>query len=430
MFTYRSSIIVLLLLMVTACDTPSWLGGKKPETDKLPGERFAVLPVTGSLIADEKLKTVPFALPPVGQAGNLEFSGTFDKLENAKVGKGESFEHPLVPKPVAAEGKVFVMDAVGNISAHDTANINTIYWQSPGVSEEDEPDVMGGGLAYDQGRLYATSGRGVVAAFEAATGKGLWKKSLRVLFRSSPTVGGGKLLAITIDSQLFALDAATGEILWSHRGIAETAGLMNSVSPAISGGDVIVPYASGEIYALSLADGRPLWNQSLSQGARTVALAAFSGIGGDPVIDGQVVFVVSSSGRLAVYGLATGQALWTQPIASINVPWISGDYLFVLTADNQLAALVKYDGRVRWSTPLPGFEDEDKKMKPIVWRGPILLNGQLVIIGSHGKLMTFSAADGAAVATKDIPEGIITAPVAAGGKLYMVSKDAKLYSLQ
>lgn len=436
---------LMLPLLLSACDyAPSWMGGEKPVAEKLPGERMTVLPEAQTLTADPAVQAIAFVLPPTtanqdwpqhtgmmtAETSNLALSGLLENSASAVAGEGEEFEHPLVPRPVVAAGTVFAMDAVGNISAHDAADIGQLRWQSKGVSEEDEPDVFGGGLAYDQGRLYAASGRGVIVALEATSGKEIWRKSLRAPFRSAPRVSGGKIFAITIDSQLFALDAMSGDMLWSHRGISETAGLMNSVSPAISGGDVIVPYGSGEIYALVAADGRPLWNESLGQGMRTLASATFSGIGGDPVIDSEVVFAVSSGGKLAVFALATGQRLWERPIASINTPWIAGNYLFVLTADNTLACFVKYDGRVRWAVKLPGFEDEEDKQEPILWRGPVMANDKLIIVGSHGRMMLISAADGTVADTKEIPEGIMAPPVVAGGRIYMVGQDARLYSLQ
>ncbi len=74
----------------------------------------------------------------------------------------------------------------------------------------------------------------------------------------------GRLFAVTIDNQTYALNAASGEVLWSHRGINETAGLMSSASPAVTGDTVIVPYSSGEIYALSVTDGKEIWSDSFS----------------------------------------------------------------------------------------------------------------------------------------------------------------------
>jgi len=437
--------LAALSLALGACDyMPSWMGGKKAEIERLPGERLTVLPAATELQADDAAKSVPVTLPPVNANSewpqhtgvfnsansNLSVKGNLEHSESASAGDGESFEHTLIPRPVVAGGSIFAMDGEGKISAHEAANIDHVLWVSDGVSEKKQSDVAGGGLAFDQGRLYAISGRGMVVAIDAANGKVLWRKTGNAPLRSAPKVAGGKLFVITIDSQLLVFDAASGEVAWDHHGIDETAGLMNSVSPAVSGDTVIVPYESGELYALSATDGHEMWNNSLALGKRTQASSIFAGIGGDPVIDGDVVFAVSSGGVLAVYGMLQGQRLWDKPIASLNTPWVSGDYLFLLTADNTLAAFVKYDGRVRWATQLPGFEDMEGKRRPIFWRGPVLVDGKLAVAGSRGEMKIFSAADGKELSTVSIPNDVYTAPVVAGGKMFLINKDARLYSLQ
>lgn len=431
-------------LALAGCDhMPSWMGGGKKEIARAPGEREALLPPGQEFTPDATLKDVPVSLPqPVQNSDWPQHSGVFTSanshlaltgdstdVSSASAGDGEEFPGVLIPRPVVAQGMVFAMDGVGNISAREVADIGNLKWQSAGVSEDDTPETIGGGLAYDQGRLYALSGRGVMAAFDAATGQTLWKKNLRRPFRSAPRVSGGKLVAMTIDNETLAFDAATGAPLWNHQGIAESSGFMTGVSPTIAGDVVIAPYSSGELYALSLADGHVLWDQSLMRGQRTLASAIFAGIGGDPVVDGRAVVAVSGN-MLMVIDLASGQRIWDKPVGSLNTPWVSGDYLFVLTSDNTLVAYVKYDGRVRWSTRLASFEDEERKLHPIAWSGPLLVNGKLAVVSSKGELKLISAASGEIVATHDVADDIYTPPVVAAGRMVLINKSATLYSLQ
>lgn len=438
-------IAVVLCLALAACShLPNWMGGSTVEKPKLPGERTSVIIAAYALDPDESVKAVPFNLPPTtanadwpqhtgvltAASGNLVLAGSLESEHSATAGEGESFENTLIPRPVTGGGMVFAMDAVGYVSAHDSADVSDVKWQSDGVVEEDEPESMGGGLAYSEGRIYAASGRGLVASLDAQGGAIFWKKHLHIPLRSAPTVAAGKIFVITIDSQVYALDRSTGTVVWSHRGISETAGVMNSVSPTVAGDMVIVPYSSGEVYALSVVDGQELWSQSLAMSRRTLASSVFAGIGGNPVVDGSVVFTVSSGGMLSVLRLADGQRIWDRPIASINTPWVAGDYLFVLTTDNVLVCFVKYDGRVRWATPFVNYEDETRRLYPITWQGPVLAGGKLVLTNSKGELLLVSPADGSVLDTKSVAEGIYTPPVISGGRLYLVNQDATLYSIE
>ena len=439
------AITLALSVSLSSCShIPSWMGGSTKEIKKLPGDRLAALPVGADLKPDEAAKAVVVSLPVptsndswaqhtgVFTAGtsNIAASGTFEKEQSTSAGDGQSFEHTLLPRPVVGGDMVFAMDAEGKISAHDAANLSTQRWLSEGVYEDVEQDNVGGGLAYDNGKLYATSGRGRIAAFDASSGKELWHMSVKTPLRSAPRIDEGRLYAITIDSAVYALDTNNGNVLWNQRGISETAGVMNSISPAVVTGAVIVPYASGEVYMLASGDGHELWTASIAQNKRTSASDIFTGIGGDPVIDGQVVFAVSNGGGFSVLSVDQGQPLWSKPIASNNTPWVSGDYVFLLTTDNTLVCMMKYDGRVRWSTRLEGYQDMDRKLDPITWRGPVLVSGKLVLVNNVGQMALVNAADGTIAETRDIPSEIETAPVVAGGRIYLVSKNATLYSFE
>lgn len=441
----RRAVLLLcsLLPLLAACESlPSWMGGSKKPIERLPGDRAAILPVGADLKADETLATLVVKLPPPvsksdwAQAGEVASAdgnlaaGALTQRRETGIGEGNAFEYSLPVRPVVAAGKVFVMDGAGYISAHDAADIEKRLWQSAGLSEKHDPEIIGGGLAFAGGKLYAASGRGVIAAYDAETGQELWKKKLGLPFRSPPRVAGDRLFLVTIDSQTYALSAASGEVLWMHRGINEIGAIMNAVSPAVRGDVLFAPYVSGEIYALSMANGQELWSEALGASKKTQADGVFAGVGGDPVVDGDVLIAVGSGGGLSVFAAATGQRLWDRPIASFNSPWIAGDYLYVLAADNTLTCFVKYNGRIRWSTKLQSFGDEERKIYPYLWRGPVMADGKLYVAGSHGEMAVVSAADGSIVEMREIPEGIAAAPVIAAGRMYLVGKDAELYAFQ
>jgi outer membrane protein assembly factor BamB len=205
---------------------------------------------------------------------------------------------------------------------------------------------------------------------------------------------------------------------------------MNSVSPVTANNLVVASYSSGEIYVLSASDGKEVWSDSLSSGKQTQASALLGGIGGDPVLDNEVVVSVSSGGMIAVKSLRTGQRAWERPIGALNTPWVTAESLFVLTSDNTLVSFVKFNGAIRWSTKLASYVDEDDKTSPITWKGPVMVEGKLAVVSSNGQLLLVDAAEGKVVATKSIPDDIYTAPVVAGNTLYLVRQDATLYSLQ
>ncbi len=437
--------LIALLPLLSACEMlPSWMGGADKAIKRLPGEREEILTSNTLYKADEKTKSMAFKLPPVtansawaqhnGQftaaSSNLSLSGDLSNDSTASIGEGDDFSQNLTPALVAADGVLYAMDGMGHISAHELASLSNKKWVSEALVDKDDKEVMGGGLAVQADKLYAVSGLGLASAINTSNGEALWTRDLGIPLRSAPRVEGGVMVVISIDSQTVALDVATGKTLWTHRGISEMAGLLNTVSPAFAGGIVIVPYASGELYALKCETGEEVWRASLAQTRKTSANVIFSGVAGDPVVDDAVVFAISSGGMFSVFNLINGQPLWEKAISSINTPWVSGDYVFIISEENTLMALLKYDGTIRWTKQLVSYHDEKRKLYPIIWRGPIVVNDKLAIVSSAGEMILVDAATGESTTTIDVPDDIHAAPIAVDGKIYLVNKSAEIIELK
>ncbi len=432
----------LAMLLLAGCDyLPDWFTGSK-DKEPLPGKRIDVLSEISLVKPDDSLQGTNVTIPdiktndnwrqagggPQGVTGNLQISG-FTHHDSTRIGDGNAWEEPFYTSPVIAAGTVFAMDAKGYITAHDAMNIDKVRWTNKSAVSKHEPDLLGGGLAYDNGRIYATSGRGKVVALDATTGKEIWKQAIGVPLRAAPKVGGSKVYVLSVDNQLFALDSENGIQIWSHRGINENAGFLADISPAVTESIVIAPYSSGEIHALDNVSGQDIWNDVLIRTHRTLATGVFSGIGGNPIVKDDIVYAAGSNGFFAALSLLSGRRLWEQDVSSLNTPWIAGDFVYLLSNENELLCMTRADGRIKWIRQLPRYEDEKKRKNPFVWRGPIMAGGQLLVAGQHGQMLAIAPKDGTTLSTVEIPENITDMPVIAGGRLYMLTQDAKLHVL-
>src|SRR5690606_23270130 len=154
---------------------------------------------------------------------------------------------------------------------------------------------FGGGLAIENGRLYAATGFGTVVALDSATGKVLWTKNIGVPVRASPTAVDDKVFVVTTEGHVYALAGYDGGELWTFRGIPERTSIISNPSPAVEGGVVVVPYPSGELVALRADDGTPVWTESLAR-TRTVSSLASLSDAARPAIANGVVYAVGDAG--------------------------------------------------------------------------------------------------------------------------------------
>lgn len=443
-FALRAAAFALLALSLSACDTvKGWMGDEDEAPARLPGERMRVLSTQTELEADPALAQVQYRLmEPVenltwpqrganasNAVGALRVSG-FKEADSATIGNGSEYSTVLATAPVVAGGTVYAMDANGYVSAHAQDNLDKVKWVSDAPVVDEDEEVLGGGLVVAGSQLFVATGQGDMFSLNVANGSEMWKRNLGLPMRSAPKIHMGVLFVSTVDDQLFAIDSATGGILWQHRGLGERTSFLSAVSPAIGENIVVVAYSSGEIYGLAADTGQEIWNDSLALTRKTSATSIFTGFGGDPVVTGGIAFASSSNGLTAATHLLTGRRLWEQEIAAADTPWLAGNFLFTLTSDGQVAAVYARDGRVKWSYQLDRFANPDRQLDPYHWYGPMMLGGQLAVFGGHGVLLLLSPQDGSLIAQVEIPEDVQMAPVVAGGTLYLVTGDATLHALR
>jgi len=455
------ALILAVALTGSGCEMTDMVGRwfSSPHKSKIRGERISVMTSDESVKPDPSLKDVTVLLPapyrntewpePGGFASNamyhLEAGGPLRRIWDADAGTGSNTDSRLTAAPIVAGGKVFVLDAEARVFAFNAGNgeeqwhvsvapkghqdlINVL---SLGLFGEDKSidrtKGFGGGIAYDDGKLFATTGFGDVIALDARDGKELWRVNVGVPIANAPVANGGRVFVSSADNHFHALAENNGRTLWDHQGITESAGILESTSAAVAGEFVIAPYTSGEVYALRVQNGRPAWSDMLTRSHGVTALSEIDDIAGRPVVDRDLVFAISHSGILAAIQLDSGERQWSRDLGGIQTPWVAGDYVYVVTLESQLLCLTRKEGKVKWIHQLPRWTDpEDTTSNPVVWSGPVLVSNRLVLVSSNGYAESISPYTGELLGRMEIPDDAFIAPVVAGDTLYILTNDAEL----
>lgn len=429
----RLALVVLASLGLAACS--SWLG--ENSAPPLPGKRISVLSREKAL--EPEAKNVEIKLPPPEANDDWPQAGGYanhamhhmevgDKLERqwrSGIGEGAGKRARLLAQPVVGEGLVFTMDAEGEVRAFD-AKSGDRKWSVDLTPNDEDSTFATGGVSYDEGVVFATTGFAQVIALEARTGKELWRQSLSGPIRSAATARAGRVFVVTVDNQTHCLAAEDGTVLWTHQGISEGASLLGGSSPAVDGNVVVVPYSSGELFALRVDNGTVLWQDQLATVRRTDNVATLSDIRGRPIIDRGRVYAIGHADTLVAIELRTGRRLWEREIGGIQSPWVAGDFLFLITNDNEAVAVEAKTGRLIWVTQLQIWDDEEEKEGRVVWAGPILASDRLILGNSLGYLVSLSPYTGEVLGKLEISDGVTISPSVAGGSMFFVTNDADL----
>jgi outer membrane protein assembly factor BamB len=452
--------VAVAALGVAGCSTVSRLNpfdnkDDGPAETAGEGQRISIIPADQLLEPAEALKGVDFALPPPIKldawplpGGTTEQSmGSVDTAPNLDVawrksfGKGAERGRYVTAPPVAADGKVFVMDGEGRVVAMD-ARSGSQLWRTgtnPGDNKRDKLG-FGGGMAYADGKLYVASGHRQVLQMDARTGDIGWRAKTAEAIHGAPTVSGGRVFAVSLDNTLLTFDVATGAPSWNYQALAESARILAASSPAVSGDTVVAAFGSGELVALRASNGNDLWNEALSRASRTSALSEIRDIPGRPVIYQGDVFAVSHSGVFAATDLRTGQARWSLPVVGVTAPWPAGDVVYVVSKVGEVICASRESGQIYWIKNLnEGFKAKKKggvfgiggqKQNRPIWSGPLLAGERLLMVGQTGELVAMNAKTGEIVKRVDIKGGSTLSPIAMGDTVYVVTQEADLIAIR
>lgn len=431
----------LFVLVLGGCGiTDSWFGS--PEAPPLPGDRIDVLTTLGGLQPDSQAAMLPVTLPapqsldwpqagsnPAHDPGHRLLDGSVSAAWRADIGEGNADGARLLAQPVVAEGRVYTLDAVSRVAAFDAQSGREL-WRRDLAPEDDDDGYYGGGVAYADGQLFVTTGFGLIASLDAGSGELRWEDKQPVPIHSAPTVAGGRVFAITIENEIRALAAQDGRLLWTGNGLQEPASLIGAAAPVVSGAAVIAPYTSGELSALRMENGRNLWDYSLAAVRRSAQVEDIGQIVGLPVVNGEQVVAVSHSGRTAAIDLRRGLRIWEVEAGGIEMPLVVGDFVFLVTNQALVAAIVRDNGRVRWVSELPRFDDPEERTGPIRWFGPLAASGRLVLANDRGELYFLAPENGEILGQQDLPGAVAVSPIIAGDTLYIITTGGDLIALR
>jgi len=432
-----AAVMLGALPLLAACGD-DWFG--EPEGPPLPGTRISVLLHDTKIHPDAEAAKIKIALPKPQpnadwpQTGGLShhdmehiaIGATIAPAWSASIGEGSSSDDRLISTPVIGGGTVFAMDSRAYVTAFDAKDGSRL-WRFDLTPDDDEDSVVrGGGLAYENGRLFAATGLGELWGIDAKSGGFYWKVKLDAPLRAAPTVYGGRVFVVTASNRVAAFAARDGKKLWEYVGAEEPSGLLGAASPAADLGVLVVAMRSGAIAALRVDSGSLLWEDSLATGRRTSGLSVLGDVKAPPVIADGRVYAIGNAGLTAAIDLRTGGRVWEKEFGGVDMPWLAGDFLYLLTNNNEVVALDAKRGHVLWVTPLSTWKKPEKRSGRIIWTGPVLASDRLLLAGSHGYALSISPYTGKVLGYASLPDGVTVPPVAAGGTVYFLTDGGDL----
>ena len=363
--------------------------------------------------------------------GHLALGAGTSRVFSAPIGQGDDRRHRITADPVVAAGMVFTLDSRARVTA--TATSGGRVWSTDITPPSEAGDsASGGGIAYEGGRIFVTTGYGELVAMDAASGGVLWRQRVNVAVSGAPAVQNGVVYVAARDSTGWAVRAADGKVLWQTSGNTSSSGVMGVSAPAVAGNTVVFPFPSGQLMAVDTESGLTNWTAQVAGIRVGRAIAAIRDVTGDPVIAGNTLYSGTSSGRINAIEMTTGLENWSAREGA-NSPVVPvGGSVFAVNDEAKLVRLDAASGGEIWQVALPYFTDSRVKKQDAIHAhyGPVLAGGRLFVASSDGVLRAFDPSSGALVGQAQIPGGAAAAPVVAGQTLYVVSRSGQLHAFR
>ena len=222
-------------------------------------------------------------------------------------------------------------------------------------------------------RNFMSDARGLASKWPASGPKKLWSRALGE-GHSSIAADGGRLytmyrplgmLAVVRRSQeevVAALDAATGATIWEHRYPSSTSGIDFSqgagphATPLITADRVFAAGSRKELFALDRANGQMVWSHDLIK--EFGAPGPDRGYSCSPLLyNGTIVVSVGGPGQtLAAFNEKTGALVWkagdfkTSPSSPIVID-LDGQKQLLYFGGDEIVGVDPSNGRTLWTYP-------------------------------------------------------------------------------
>ncbi len=228
---------------------------------------------------------------------------------------------------------------------------------------------------------------------------------------SSPTVSNGIVYIGDEENTVYALDAASGHVIWFNQlgkytdiHQATSSGIVPS--PVVMNGIVYANSQNNYLYALDARTGRNLWSSEMPY----VAMST-------PVVANGIVYIGTEDGTLYAFDAVSGRKIWSvqkQNFYFINVsPAVDKGVIYVAGFEGEVYTLDAVSGREKWDSLIKGSDAGSYS--------PVVVNGTVYITTISGQLAALDAITGREKWSSSQVGGFTSSPVVVGNTIYVYS---------
>jgi outer membrane protein assembly factor BamB len=252
-------------------------------------------------------------------------------------------------------------------------------------------------------------------------GKVQWRKSMPAQSFTAPLVAGARVFVLTADRSVIAFDGATGRQLWTQQRPGEPL-VLKQAGVLLAFKNTLLVGLSGRLVGLDPNTGVIRWESAIATPRGTNDIERLVDLVAPFDRVGDVVCVRAFQAAVGCVNAERGQGLWTRP--SAGEMGVSGNenLLIAATSNGVVQAFNRSNGERLWDT---------ERLKYRILSAPLVTPRGVLVADNGGWLYLLSLADGALLnRIKLDSEELASAPVLAGGRYVVVTREGRVTGLQ
>jgi outer membrane protein assembly factor BamB len=278
------------------------------------------------------------------------------------------------------------------------------------------------GVGVGDGLVLVATRKGEVAALDKNTGREQWRATVSTEVLAPPAAANGVVVVQSVDGRLTALSSATGQRLWLVERSEPALSLRGTATPVILGDAVLTGFATGKLMAVGLREGKVLWETVVAQPQGRTEVERLIDVDVPVLAAGQILLTAAFQGKIVALSIESGRILWSREISTAMPLVADGNNVYVSDARGQVYALDRQNGATVW---------KQDKLHGRRLSAPAVV-GDAVAVGDFEGYVHWLARDDGRFIARERPSraAILSAPLADGATLFVLSQNANLAALR
>lgn len=362
--------------------------------------------VSGCSNVKEELK--PVELKPI------EAQYRFVSQWQRNTGAGQDARYQRL-QPTVVDGIIYTVDVNGVVAAWDAKSGKRLW-------KNDLDVAVGGGIGVFEGMGFIGTLDGHVVAVDLADGSLKWKAKTSSEVVSVPQANSSVVIAQAIDGRVFAFNFDDGSLRWNYDHSVPVLSLRSNAAPLITNDNVYIGFDNGQLLSFSSSNGQLRWSARVGQPTGKTELERLVDVDAAPIELGPYVYGAGYNARLVAISKGTGRIAWGQDASTANNIAAGDDFIVVSDVNSHVTAFSAQDGSILW---------QNKELHRRGLTAPVVFGSLVAAVDGQGYIHGFAAKDGKLVARgRASPAKVLAQPFVHDETLYVMDADGLLVAYQ